>query len=630
MFLGTPHRGSAYADWGLIASNLTSIALQDPNKKVLRTLEVNDEVLDNIHELFISKAHSYNIPIHSFQEAKAMTGIKALNGKVVDDFSSKLGLPPALETVESIDANHRQMARFSSKDDQGYRAIKNILLRFMESKAEDAPQKENTAAKCGEPSNEKYRANSADVESLPGQSSRKLDPMMPDSISPAHQKPTPSVAHRSTTPSRISCNHVFEVPLLENARFTGRSDVMSKLETAIQASPGPSAQNRIVLTGLGGCGKTEVALQISYSYRRDFFGVFWVDATNEASIRSSFNRLHGLLRGFCAAENKKWDGKRERAFQTSSFSQSRLHLNNDEDYRPFLARIAQSTEVFDYIRHLPGSWLLVIDNMDDPALVSFIEKLLKQFASGVVLITTRNRAAGKLGLRIDIPEMSTADSVDLLLRSIDQHNGVQSSDLARARLLTEKLGHLPLAIDQAAAYINLCELTIDEYLQLFDSEADYLLDKSSENRYSHTKTEYEDGKYDTVLKTWELSFRHIQRSRTAAAELLQLLAFLYHENINEQVFARFKFPPSSQWSDSGDIGPFDSSGLDIPEKLQACLNSKREFMEAYGELLRFSLIKRKTDRKSLWIHPVSSPGLLPPKRCSDMTPSWCIIGRMPG
>jgi hypothetical protein len=46
---------------------------------------------------------------------------------VVDDFSLKLDLPLALETVESIDANYMQMARCSSRDDQGYCAISGVL-----------------------------------------------------------------------------------------------------------------------------------------------------------------------------------------------------------------------------------------------------------------------------------------------------------------------------------------------------------------------------------------------------------------------------------------------------------------------------------------------------------------------
>ena len=54
----------------------------------------------------------------------------------MDDFSSKLDLPRTLETVESIDANHMQMARYSSKDDQGYRAISNVLKSFIRKELE--------------------------------------------------------------------------------------------------------------------------------------------------------------------------------------------------------------------------------------------------------------------------------------------------------------------------------------------------------------------------------------------------------------------------------------------------------------------------------------------------------------
>ncbi|KAF1936591.1 hypothetical protein EJ02DRAFT_459401 [Clathrospora elynae] len=137
IFLGTPHRGSAYAGWGQIASNLARIALQDSNKKILETLEVNNEVLDNIHEEFMTIAFKGTMTIHSFQEARGITGIKGVNEKVVDDFSSKLGLPRALETVESIDANHMQIARYSSKGDQGYRAISGVLKAFVRQELEN-------------------------------------------------------------------------------------------------------------------------------------------------------------------------------------------------------------------------------------------------------------------------------------------------------------------------------------------------------------------------------------------------------------------------------------------------------------------------------------------------------------
>ena len=81
IFLGTPHRGSAFAGWGEIASNLASLALQDSNKKIIETLEINSEVLDNIHEEFKSIADQSRIKIHSFQEARG-SGMKGLHHKV--------------------------------------------------------------------------------------------------------------------------------------------------------------------------------------------------------------------------------------------------------------------------------------------------------------------------------------------------------------------------------------------------------------------------------------------------------------------------------------------------------------------------------------------------------------------
>jgi hypothetical protein len=92
IFLGTPHRGSAYAGWGQIALNLARLALQDSNKKILETLEVNNEVLDNIHEEFKTIAFKGTMKIHSFQEARGITGMKGMNEKV--SFMLAIGCAP--------------------------------------------------------------------------------------------------------------------------------------------------------------------------------------------------------------------------------------------------------------------------------------------------------------------------------------------------------------------------------------------------------------------------------------------------------------------------------------------------------------------------------------------------------
>ncbi|KAH8896558.1 hypothetical protein GQ53DRAFT_889772, partial [Thozetella sp. PMI_491] len=82
VFLGTPHRGSSSAGWGEIAANFARLALQDPNKKVITTLEVNSEVLDNIHEEFQPIVSEFGIQIHSFQEARGISGMRGLHNKV--------------------------------------------------------------------------------------------------------------------------------------------------------------------------------------------------------------------------------------------------------------------------------------------------------------------------------------------------------------------------------------------------------------------------------------------------------------------------------------------------------------------------------------------------------------------
>lgn len=70
------------AGWGVIASNLARLALQDSHKKLLETLEVNNEVLDNINEEFKTIVHGGNISIHSFHESRGISGMKGLHNKV--------------------------------------------------------------------------------------------------------------------------------------------------------------------------------------------------------------------------------------------------------------------------------------------------------------------------------------------------------------------------------------------------------------------------------------------------------------------------------------------------------------------------------------------------------------------
>jgi 2-polyprenyl-3-methyl-5-hydroxy-6-metoxy-1,4-benzoquinol methylase len=81
IFCGTPHRGSNAAAWGRIAAKLVAVALMDANSKLLSDLRVDSEILDLIQEDFLKLLHHVPMTIHTFQEGRAVVGVKGVNGK---------------------------------------------------------------------------------------------------------------------------------------------------------------------------------------------------------------------------------------------------------------------------------------------------------------------------------------------------------------------------------------------------------------------------------------------------------------------------------------------------------------------------------------------------------------------
>ncbi|PVH68096.1 hypothetical protein DL98DRAFT_662333 [Cadophora sp. DSE1049] len=134
MFFGTPHRGSDIASWGRIASNIANAALQDTNGSLLTDLQVDSQILDLIHDDFLKVLHKKNIKIHSFQEGRGLIGVKGFSGKVVEDFSSKIGY--SLEVLETIDANHMEMIRFDGPKNAGFREVSAALAGYVKSVSE--------------------------------------------------------------------------------------------------------------------------------------------------------------------------------------------------------------------------------------------------------------------------------------------------------------------------------------------------------------------------------------------------------------------------------------------------------------------------------------------------------------
>ena len=130
LFLGTPHRGTAAASWGVLLANISAVTVRDVDKKLLRALQQDSELLEGIQEAFRRILDDQKVKIHSFQELRGFSGVKLLSNKVVPDDSSKV--ESSFEKLETINANHMEMARYGSKDDDGYNKISRALKKYLD------------------------------------------------------------------------------------------------------------------------------------------------------------------------------------------------------------------------------------------------------------------------------------------------------------------------------------------------------------------------------------------------------------------------------------------------------------------------------------------------------------------
>jgi hypothetical protein len=132
MFLGTPHRGSKSASIGKMAFQITKAAARRPNEKLLQALERNSDTLDQINSNFLQTLEEHSkIAISSFREEKETRKFLIFSTIVVEADSARIGL--AREELNSIPANHRNMAKLSSPEDVGFKRVSAQIRRWIQS-----------------------------------------------------------------------------------------------------------------------------------------------------------------------------------------------------------------------------------------------------------------------------------------------------------------------------------------------------------------------------------------------------------------------------------------------------------------------------------------------------------------
>ncbi|KAL4986027.1 hypothetical protein BDW68DRAFT_179200 [Aspergillus falconensis] len=289
------------------------------------------------------------------------------------------------------------------------------------------------------------------------------------------------------------------VPLSRNPKFVGRQDEITKLEGLLALQDGP---RRVAITGLGGVGKTQVALELAYRIRDQDpdCSVFWVQCTSHAMVEQSFLKIAQILG---------------------------LH-----NIKP--AEVKEQVQTYLESEHA-GKWLLIFDNADDIGMWSpahgispALEDFLPQSEQGHILFTTRNlELAVELTFSniIPIPDVDK-ETARKILESLLLQKSLEHDDIIVA--LLEQLAFLPLAITQAAAYINKKCLSLSTYLRLLQDEEQAAVELLSEKFRDPGR--YKDIE-NAVITTWLISFKQIQHQDVSAADYLSFMACINPRNI---------------------------------------------------------------------------------------------------
>ena len=275
---------------------------------------------------------------------------------------------------------------------------------------------------------------------------------------------------------------IWRVPYNRNPNFTGREKELTFLRE--QLASGAHAALTQAISGLGGVGKTQLALEYTYRHAGDYDLVWWIRSEEPATLAADIADLAAPL-GLPQAEIAEQELKVQAVRQ----------------------KLGQMTD-----------WLLVFDNAGNPKDIS---PYLPQGNTGHIIITSRNDVWQRLAQKVPIKIFDRGESIEFLIKRTGQE------DEAGANQLAEELGDLPLALEQAGAYMEETGRELSDYLELFRARRNDLL------KLQPAPVDY----HATVLTTWDLSMQQVSKESSEAISLLNLFSFLSPDDIPRMLLA---------------------------------------------------------------------------------------------
>ncbi|KAL2072789.1 hypothetical protein VTL71DRAFT_12132 [Oculimacula yallundae] len=317
-------------------------------------------------------------------------------------------------------------------------------------------------------------------------------------------------------PVNMTDRSYFEVPNRRVDCFVGREDVFQRLETA---PPTETGSRIFVLRGLGGQGKTQIALEYCRRAReKDVQAVFWVDSNTEGSVKKSFQTIADKLKNLDSASSA-------------------------EDATPF---------ILETFRDWPKAWVMVFDNYDNIKNFDNIRDYLPASKNGIIIVTSRNSGSENLTMHqprnfIELDGLSSNDSLELLRIQCRLEEAHVNTTAAKA--IVERLACHPLAITQAGSYISKKKIRLDQFLTYYNNSRDKILKHTPQlSQYRRSLNADEQETSLNVFTTWELSLQQLLETTypEKKKDLLTLFAFFDCKDISEELFSTY-VPRAQMW-----------------------------------------------------------------------------------
>ena len=324
-----------------------------------------------------------------------------------------------------------------------------------------------------------------------------------------------------------------------NRNFTGRKELLERLHAGIATQV--TAVVPHALHGLGGVGKTQVAIEYAHRFRGEYDLVWWISADQPVLLRSSLAALAPHL-GLPSAT-----------------------AIGIEDCAAAVITTLEKSQPY-------AKWLLIFDNADQP---EDLKELLPK-GPGHILITSRNHRWQEVEIvdTVAVDVFNRAESVEFIKKRVPG-----SIDDQEADELAEELGDLPLALEQAGALQAETGMPIDEYLRQLRLHATQLLGEGRQSEYPVSMT-----------AAWSLSVSQLKNSLPEAIELLRCCAFFGPEPIPLDVFV----PVSAK------VGAKPLIAID--PKLRTLLSNPVLLARAINQLGRFALARIDDWSRTLQVH----------------------------